>query len=163
MLKVILAGSISYRLRADGYTKYLRKLVIELGLQESVDWIGPLKANEIVDQFKMANVVVIPSFVESYCLTLDEALTVGVPVVASYAGAMPELASNDSSALFFPPGDSVLCAEKVSRVFSEKDLAESLSVTAYNERRKATPDSIINNQIMIYSECLNDRLHNANL
>ncbi len=163
MLKVVLAGSISYRLRADGYTKFLRKLVIELGLQESVDWIGPLKANEIVDQFKMANVVIIPSFVESYCLSLDEALTVGVPVVASYAGAMPELASNDSSALFFPPGDSVLCAEKVSRVFSEKDLAEYLSVTAYKERRKATPDSIIKNQIMIYSECLNDRLHNRNL
>lgn len=156
MLRVVLAGSISYSLRADGYTKYLRNLVTKLGLQGCVDWIGPLKANEIIEQFRMANAVIIPSFVESYCLTLDEALTVGVPVVASYAGAMPELAINESSALFFPPGDSVLCAEKVSRIFLEKDLAEKLSVTAFQEKRKADQNSIISNQIEVYKECLND-------
>jgi glycosyltransferase involved in cell wall biosynthesis len=152
-VKLVLAGNIPDNLRANGYSKYLRGKVKSLGLESCVIWSGPLKADEILKQMQLANVVVIPSYIESYCLTLDEALTTGVPVVASFAGAMPELASSGVDVLFFPPGDAVVCAAEIRKIFLDYELAERLSLNSYEKKRTENYTDIASKQMDIYTEC----------
>ena len=101
-----------------------------------------------------ANVVVVPSFVESYCLALDEALTVGVPVVSSFAGAMPELATNEKSALYFPPGDIVMCANAIERFFVDRNFSKEVSSNSYYEKRSGNNINIARSQLAIYHHIL---------
>ena len=44
----------------------------------------------------LCNVCVIPSFVETYCLALAEAMIVGCPTVVSYTSALPYTSTSTS-------------------------------------------------------------------
>lgn len=155
-IRLIVAGAVSTGVRADGYTKWLFRKIKTLGLTEYIQWIGPLTAKNIVNQLHKANVAVIPSFVESYCMTLEESLYVGTPAVASYSGAMPELATNEESALFFPPGDMVMCARCIERILTDVKLATKLSTNSYKAKRKEDRALTVKTQLDIYYRSLNN-------
>jgi glycosyltransferase involved in cell wall biosynthesis len=155
-IKLVIAGAISTGVRTDGYTKWLIRRIKRLGLTEDIQWIGPLTAKEIVNQLHNANVAIIPSFVESYCMTLEESLFAGTPTVASFSGAMPELATNEESALFFSPGDTVMCARCIERILTDVKLATRLSLNSYNSKRKEDRTLTVKKQLDIYYSSLNN-------
>ncbi|MDP4289947.1 MAG: glycosyltransferase [Bacteroidota bacterium] len=155
--KLVIAGRVISGIRQDGYMKWLKKRIIKLGIEDNVVWIGPLDAQNLVLQMHRANVVVVPSFIETYCLALDEALTVGVPTVASFSGAMPELAMHEKTALFFPPGDAAMCADSIARFFEDEEFSKTISQSAYslNKIKNSSDKGAI--QQLIYSNILRNR------
>jgi len=142
-------------IRRSGYSRWLQSEARRLRIKDNVRWLGPLDAEDIIRQFHQTSAVVIPSFVESYSLALAEAMLVGVPVVVSYAGAMPELARDGESALFFPPGDESACAWQLDRILSDQALAGRLSQNARQVGlSRNEPHAVMERQIGIYNEIL---------
>jgi glycosyltransferase involved in cell wall biosynthesis len=150
------AGDIMKRgITRSGYSHWLQRESRRLSVSENIRWLGPLDADGIIRQFHQASVVVIPSFVESYSLVMAEAMLVGVPVVATYVGAMPELARDEESALFFPPGDESACAWQLDRILSDPALAGRLSENARQTGlARNDPRIVMERQIGIYNEIL---------
>lgn len=145
-----------YGLIRDGYTSWLLSKAQNLGIEENLNWIGKMSASEMISQMQQSQLVVIPSFVETYCLFMAEAMMVGVPSIASSAGALTELAEPDKSALYFPPGDHWTCARQIERIINDSDLARRISL----ESRKIAhvrndPKNVLNTQLSIYDEILN--------
>ncbi|NTW33995.1 MAG: glycosyltransferase [Bacteroidetes bacterium] len=153
-IRLCIAGSIKTGFRQDGYSKWLKKKIQHFGINENIFWLGSLDAKNIVLQMHKANVVVVPSFVESYCLALEEALTVGVPTVASFSGAMPELATHKKTVLFFPPGDAAMCANAIETFFVNKEYAKIVSENVYNEKNEKKRMNIADLQISNYRNLL---------
>lgn len=147
-----LAGNINVGNKLkDGYSLFLTKLIKELELQENVIYCGSLNENQLIEELLQSNVCVVPSFVESYCLALAEAMIVGVPTVASYAGAMPELAEHRKEALFYNSLDSVTCAAYIDELIQNQDLAEAISDKARQRRLIENNQSdVLSNQLSIY-------------
>lgn len=153
-IKLVIAGYIGKGIRESGYTKFLKRRIKKLEIEDNVHWAGALNAEEIVDNLLKSNVAVIPSFIESYCLALDEPLTLGVPCVASYAGAMPELAVHNQSALYFPPGDAEICASYIKQIFVNHSLAQKLSDNSYSSKKINAEIDISRIQLKIYNSVL---------
>ena len=153
-IRLCIAGATKSGLRISGYSKWIKKKIKQLGISENIFWIGPLDARNLVLQMHKANLVAVPSFVESYCLALDEALTIGIPTVASFAGAMPELAIHEKTALFFPPGDVAMCANAIENFFVNKGYAKTVSQNAYNEKKAKKNMDIADLQMSIYRSVL---------
>jgi glycosyltransferase involved in cell wall biosynthesis len=151
-IKLCIAGNISNGIRRDGYSKWLQEKINKKGIINNVTWLGSLDAEAIVAQMKKANVVVVPSFIETYCLALDEALTVGVPTVVSFSGAMPELAQHEKTALFYSPGDVEMCANAIERFFIDRSLALKISENAYNDKCNKDNENIALFQLKVYKE-----------
>lgn len=156
-IKLLIAGSVRSGLRESGYSKWLKRRVKRLQINENVFWIGPLDARNLVLQMNKASVVVIPSFVESYCVALEEALTIGVPTVVSFAGAMPELAIDEKATLFFQPGDATKCADNIERFFVNNAFAEFVSRNSYNEKTLKKNIAVANIQISIYKDVVSKK------
>lgn len=150
------AGDIMNKgIRRSGYSRWLEDEARRLEITDNLRWLGSLGADGIIRQFHQVSAVVVPSFIETYSLALAEAMLVGVPVVASYAGAMPELARDGESALFFPPGDEVMCAWQIGRILSDKALADRLSQNARKTGLvRNEPSAVMDRQIDIYNEIL---------
>jgi len=143
----------------DGYTKWLINEAKKLNVLQSIIWLGGLNAEQIIEQFHASSLVVIPSYVESYSLTLAEAMIVGVPTVVSYAGAMPELAQDNESALFFPIGDVMACAYQIEKLISNQTLAKKISIQSRAKGLiRNNKDSIIKNQLEIYNDIIDKTL-----
>jgi len=117
-------------IRQPGYERFLMNIIRKENIQNKIKWLGPLNTNELIAQILKANVVINPSFIESYSLVVKESLSLGAPTIAAYAGAMPELAIDKQSALFFPPGDVALCYTALNNTLESRDLSTLLSQNA---------------------------------
>jgi glycosyltransferase involved in cell wall biosynthesis len=151
-----IAGRIIYKNKIqDGYSYWLLSLVKKLGIEDNVVWLGAIDADEIISNFREASVFVVPSYVETYCLALAEAMMVGVPSVVSYAGAMSELAVHNESALFFPVGDETSCAYQIERILKDESLSDKLSTNARKTALKRNnEENVVNRQLEIYESII---------
>lgn len=75
-VKVVIAGDAAF-MGGDAYLAKLRRLA-----DDRVEFVGHLSGQAKLDAFASADVYVFPSVAESYGLTLVEALSHGVPVIA---------------------------------------------------------------------------------
>ena len=75
------------------YSFSLRRLIRNLGLDESVEVLGGLADEEIRSLYEACSVYVCMSEHEGFCLPLIEAMHFGLPVIGYGAGAVPETVS----------------------------------------------------------------------
>jgi len=141
--------------RQDGYVRWINHLIRDSGLKDHVDWLGALTAAQIVRELQTAGAALISSYVESYCLTMAEAMRIGTPTVTTFTGGTAHLGRDEETCLFFSPGDIFLCASHLERVLRNRDLATRLSVAA---RRISTPrhdaKRLVQSQISTYKQVL---------
>lgn len=153
-IKLNIGGNIGQNNRIkDGYASWLLKEAKKLKIEDNIDWLGPLSDSEIIKNLLLSDAVVIPSFVESYSLALAESMILGIPAVVSYAGAMPELASHNKTALFFPINDHISCAFQIDKLLANDPLSKELSENARKTAiERNSPEIVINNQLEIYKQ-----------
>lgn len=158
-IKLKVVGNIiktrKYNFLRPGYVRFLLDLINDLGLKENIDFLGPKNASEIIDIMYDCDCSVQSSFVESYSAFLAESMAVGIPSVVAFSGAMPELAENNITALFYTPTDYVQCADKIMNLIENPDLARKISI---NSRTKAQNrnniEAVVKRQLEIYNDFL---------
>ncbi|HSP79145.1 MAG TPA: N-acetyl-alpha-D-glucosaminyl L-malate synthase BshA [Myxococcaceae bacterium] len=91
--------------------------VRELGLASRVAFLG--KQDSFVELLASADVFLLPSEQESFGLAALEALSCGVPVVASDVGGVPELVDSGETGYLAPVGDVRAMADQVLSLVSE--------------------------------------------
>jgi glycosyltransferase involved in cell wall biosynthesis len=72
---------------------------------DRVEYRGGYGAADICGILNSVDMAVIPSFIESYCMTVREALNAGIPVIAAKVGGIPEAVTDRVNGLLFDPHD----------------------------------------------------------
>ena len=107
----------------DTFPQYVSELR-ELARHPKVRFAGALPYRHIGDALRQLDYLVVPSlWYETFCLVAQEALGVGVPVVASRLGALPERVRDGESGRLFSPGD----VDDLARVLEEVTAQPELS------------------------------------
>lgn len=73
---------------------------------------------------------------EGIPVVLMEAMSCGVPVVASELSGIPELVEDGSSGLLVPPGDPAALARALERLYSDRALRRRLGIEARRKVRR---------------------------
>jgi N-acetyl-alpha-D-glucosaminyl L-malate synthase BshA len=71
------------------------------------------KVNDIEDYLQAADLGLFTSDMESFCLSILEAMCFGCPSVSTAVGGIPELVENDVSGILVPAGDAAALARNV--------------------------------------------------
>jgi glycosyltransferase involved in cell wall biosynthesis len=101
-----------------------RQAIERLGIADAVRFVSGLPEQELVELFGSAQVGVVPSLYEGFSLPAVELMACGTPLVATTAGALPEVVGPDGeSALHVPPGDPEALAAAVARLLDDPGLA----------------------------------------
>jgi glycosyltransferase involved in cell wall biosynthesis len=110
----------------------LTKQAVQAGLADRVHFHGRLTREEIARLLHIADVVVTPSVPtsngrrEGIPVVLMEAMSSGVPVVASGISGIPELVEDGRNGLLVPPGDTLALANALERTYNDPDLRQHL-------------------------------------
>ena len=105
----------------------LRQEVTRLGLPGSVRFVGRLSDADLVNSYRTADVVVMPSqALEGFGLTTAEALACGTPVVGTPIGATPELLGCIDSALVAADATPQGIAAAVTNLFADTELLAAI-------------------------------------
>jgi len=99
------------------------RTIAELGLIDAVEFVSGVPDERIVELYSEAELAVVPSLYEGFSLPAIEAMSCGVPVVATTGGAIPEVVGSDGdTALLVPPGDSQALAAKLAAALDDPEL-----------------------------------------
>jgi glycosyltransferase involved in cell wall biosynthesis len=116
--------------RHGDYTRYAPKLVTEHGLQDRVAFTGRLSVDELVRRYSVSEIAVTASVYEGFGLPCAEAMSCGTPVIATRAGALPEIIGSDGAGILVPPADPAALAEAIKRLLRDESLRQRMGKAA---------------------------------
>jgi glycosyltransferase involved in cell wall biosynthesis len=101
-----------------------------IGVENHLTRSGELLPDEVARRLADADIFCMASFAEGLPISIMEAMALGVPVVTTWVGGIPELAQNEVTALTVPPGNSDALAAAIKRLTGETILRKRLVVAA---------------------------------
>lgn len=116
----------------------IRGWIADRGLEGSVGLRGELGHEEIEACFEAGRCVfAFPTRrEEAFGLVLAEAMSKGVPVVASDIGAIPEVLENGTAGILTPPGDPAALAGALARLLDDAGTREAVALSGLEASRK---------------------------
>ena len=129
--RLIIIGEV----RPQDRGAFERALHAQPGLSEAVTVTGHL-ANplDVAQHLRLANVFVLPAVWEGMPNALLEAMAVGVPVVASDAGAIPEVVQDGVTGLLVPRTHLHLMAQRIEELLGQETHRMPAAARAYVEQ-----------------------------
>jgi len=123
--------------------------VRRLGLSDRV--IVREQVSDIEDYLQAADIGLFTSDLESFCLSILEAMCFACPSVATAVGGIPEVVESGVSGLLVPPGDPGALARSVESLIADPALRAALGAAA---RRRAaelfSAEAIVSRYVRLY-------------
>lgn len=131
----------------------LRQLADALGIAEAVTFVGILGPAELAEEYRRADLLVLPSFADCLPSVVTEALLCGTPVVAGAVCGVPEQVGPYGRVV--PPGDAAALAEAIAGVLHERPRYRALAaeMRAY-AAQKYDPAAMVAGHLALYRELL---------
>ena len=130
------------------------------GVEESpasIIFTGKLSPEDLANEYRTANVFTLPAIVDSkgdtegLGVVLIEAMELGLPIVASNVGGIPDVVIDGESGILVPEKDPVALANAFKRLEADPALIEKLLAGARKRIDECfTWDGIIERQIEVY-------------
>ena len=125
----------------------------EIGWGSRVHFFG--KRFDVPDVMAAFDVFVHPSLWEGFGVVLLEAMALGLPIVASDVGAIPEIVLNGQTGLLVPPGDPPGLAAGIMRLYRDPKLANQLGRAGKSRlAQHFSLNEMVRKTIEVYEELL---------
>jgi glycosyltransferase involved in cell wall biosynthesis len=141
--------------RNGSYTKYAPRLVHEHGLEDRVVFTGRLSTADLVKRYSISEIAVTASVYEGFGLPCAEAMSCGTPVIATKAGALPEIVGDNGAGILVPPEDPPALAGAIRRLLVDEELRKEMGLAARKRIEEAFSwDVAAKKTLEVYEEVL---------
>ncbi len=153
-----------FEIRIVGVGDLTEKLKQQAAKYPHVIFTGKLSPEDLANEYRTANVFVLPAIVdhkgdtEGLGVVLIEAMELGLPIVASNVGGIPDVVVDGESGILVPEKDPEALANAFKRIASDRSLLENLLTGARKRIADCfTWDGIIQRQVETYTRLINKR------
>jgi glycosyltransferase involved in cell wall biosynthesis len=97
-------------------------------LRDHVTFESAVSEDRLIELYREAQIAVVPSLYEGFSLPAIEAMACGTALVASDAGALPEVVgAHGDSALIIPAGDAGALAHEIGRLLDDPTMRDRIA------------------------------------
>ena len=107
-----------------------RRWAAEAGCGDRLHLTGRVETEELVALYRRASLVVVPSRFEGFGLPAAEAMACGTPVVATRAGALPEVVETGGAGVLVPVDDPDALAKAIAGLLEQPETRRAMSARA---------------------------------
>ncbi len=144
----------------ESYKRKYEALIAELGIEDKVIFIPPTSHPE--QMLNMFDVFVLSSISEGCSNVILEAMSCGIPVVATDTGGNPELVKENHNGMLFPVGDADELAKKLHHLYKDKALRENFSKIGLDIIKKQfTIEKTVNNYEQLFINLYNAKTNGS--
>lgn len=148
-INLVIAGH-----KGKSYEIY-KKRTEELHIEDSVIFPGFIPKEELPYFYNAAEIFVYPSFYEGFGLPPIEAMSCGVPVIASNVTSIPEVLQ-DAAILIAPSDVDELC-NAMCRILNDDELKRALKLKGFKRASSLSWDKTALKTIEIYKKIIEDK------
>ncbi|MBW1997081.1 MAG: glycosyltransferase family 4 protein [Deltaproteobacteria bacterium] len=115
-----------------------------------IHWMGPVE--DVRPWYRAARVLIMPSENEPFGRVLVEAMTCGVPVVATQSGGAPEIMRDGVDGILVSPGKADELAEAVLSLLRNENLRNSMVRSAMERAKMFSLDNHVKRMVQVFEE-----------
>jgi glycosyltransferase involved in cell wall biosynthesis len=127
-----------------------------LGIGARVHWHGALPQPQLIDFYRTATAVVVPSREEGFGLVAVEAQLCETPVVAFASGGLADTIEDGVSGYLLPPGDGPALASALDTVVTAEGRHDVGKAGRQSALARFAPESVARRYRMLYDTVLKD-------
>lgn len=140
---------------APEYEAMLRALMEEHGVADRCRLLGHLGRDELLAELCSAAVLAHPSLREHAPAAISEAAVIGLPVVASRVGGIPNMVEEGRTGFLIDPHDPGQLADRLERLLCDPELRATMSARARQAAHaRFSGEAVARRLLGIYQECL---------
>jgi glycosyltransferase involved in cell wall biosynthesis len=108
-----------------------QRLVEEYRLEGRIQITGKIETEELVRRYSEAEVAIVPSLYEGFGFPAAEAMACELPIIATRAGALPEVVGEDGGpGIIIPPRDPRTLASTAEKLLADPSLRKRMGKAA---------------------------------
>jgi glycosyltransferase involved in cell wall biosynthesis len=144
---------VTLSIGGDGEIEQVRARARELGLADVVDVLGWVRGDEKQLLLETSTLFVLPSHDEGVPISILEAMSASLPIVATPVGGIPEVVRDGIDGILIEPGNGVALAEAICQLLGNKSLAKSMGRNACERHRvEHSVESVVQRLEAIYGD-----------
>ena len=126
-----------------------------LGLASCIEAPGPVMGADKEAWWSCASCFCLPSYDEGLPMSMLEAMALGIPIIATQVGAIPEAVEQGKEGLLYEPGDIPTLTSHLQTLFDDPQLAQSVGLAGRARLiRELSLEQCVTLLLDIYSGCL---------
>ena len=157
-IRIVGVGDLTEQLKQQAALLDERRETKDVRTQSaSIIFTGKLSPEALANEYKTANVFTLPAIVdhkgdtEGLGVVLIEAMELGLPIIASNVGGIPDVVVDGESGILVPEKDPVALADAFKRLEANPTLIQKLLAGARKRIDECfTWDGIIERQVEVY-------------
>jgi len=106
----------------------LKTLATENNVQDHVIFTGYVSEEELKGAFEAADVVIQPSHMEAFGLTITQAMSFGKPVIGTNVGGIKVQIENEKTGFLFEPGDYRELSKLLLSILENQEMARKMGI-----------------------------------
>lgn len=141
---------VKLRIVGDGtYKKVLQRIVKNKKLTKAVKFLGFVR--DIEDELTIFDIYVQPSLSESFGLAILQAMSVGLPIVATNTGGIPEVVTANKSGILVEPGKSDALSDAILKLLRDPEKAKKMGKLSKEDAQiKFSLDDMVKETEQVY-------------
>lgn len=108
----------------------LKKQVNKLKLEDNIIFTGSLSKSQIIEYYQNATIFVLPSYREGFPTSLMEAMSCGIPSIATDVEGSSELIKHSENGLLVPPKNPEKLAESIMYLLENEEFRYRIGYNA---------------------------------
>jgi glycosyltransferase involved in cell wall biosynthesis len=135
---------------------HLQALAKQLSIDDIVTFVGSRNAGGMLEEYRRADMLLLPSLTESLPSVITESLLAHKPVVASAVAGIPEQVQD--AGLLVPPGDEAALASAILTLTSDyPSFVIKAQARAREVKKEYAVDTMIDSHLELYKSLLQSR------
>lgn len=143
----------------DNYQQHLDELLKAYQLENNVRFLGSVPHEMLVEKYRSANVVVNPSYSESFGISVVEGMATGRPVIGTRIGGMAETIVDGETGILIPSNNADALSQAIDKILSDPTAARAMGtkgrervVQQFSWRARAARLSALYDQLLSPSD-----------
>lgn len=132
----------------DGELDKVKKIIEKNKLSKNVLLMGWVNEEKKISILKESSINVLPSYNEGMPISILEAMSSGVPTLATNIAGIPEEIENKKNGYLFNPGEVQTLYEYIVSLLNDKDLRSKMGDEALKKVKKNFDISVIESQLI---------------
>jgi L-malate glycosyltransferase len=110
----------------EEYVDELKRLAKQGGVDDKVIFTGRLPQPLLPGAYAASRVLVLPSLMEGFGISLLESMAAGRPCIATRVGAIPELVVDGETGIIVDPADPAELGGAITKILSDRELSSRM-------------------------------------
>jgi glycosyltransferase involved in cell wall biosynthesis len=147
---------IRLRLAGGGSAEYeaaLRSRIVARGVEDRVDFLGPVPAQRLTAEYAAADWLLLPSWYEGFPIVLVQAMAAGLPWLATRVGGIPSMLADGEAGLLVSPGDAEALASAMRRL-ENAELRQQLGERGRSEAQRFNLEAHFDDLLAMYRRAI---------